>query len=88
MPALLDEADRRAAAGFPPGHPVFRLTATRPLDEELLAAGAATALSVPAGEGTLCLVAVPPERFDGLRAHVMRRVADGTVTRVEAEPQL
>jgi primosomal protein N' (replication factor Y) (superfamily II helicase) len=88
LPFLLDEADRRAAAGLPPGHPVFRLTTTRPIDEELLEAGATTALSVPAAGGTLCLVAVSPERFDGLHAQVMRQVADGTVTRVEAEPQL
>jgi primosomal protein N' (replication factor Y) len=90
-PYLLEEGRRRAEAGFPPGHPVFRVSGRRGLAEALGAAGAETVLAAgPEGDGgaTLCLVAVPPRALPAFREAVLRLAAEGAVERVEAEPQL
>jgi primosomal protein N' len=102
-PFLLAEADRRAEAGFPPGHPVFRVRGDGRLVDLVGPAGAETVLSTtsvdpgPSGEAvpslaggmrTICLVAVSPERLDGFRARIRELAAEGVVDRIEAEPQL
>jgi primosomal protein N' (replication factor Y) len=88
IPYLSAEGVRRSEAGFPPGHPVYRIAGRGDLAGALRAAGAHTVLSTSAESGTLCLVAVPPDRLDGFRREVLRLVAEGDVERVEAEPQL
>jgi primosomal protein N' (replication factor Y) (superfamily II helicase) len=93
VPYLLTEAGRRAEAGFPAGHAVFRVAGGDGLADALRSAGAETVLATaePAssrGGGTLCLVAVPPDGFERFRREVRRLAADGIVDRVEAEPQL
>lgn len=98
MPFLAGEAKRRAEAGFPPGHPIFRIEGAGDLDQSLRTAGAATVLatsSAAPGPGetpregrTVCLVSVSPERFDPFRLAVLRLANEGAVTRVEAEPHL
>jgi len=90
---LRAEGRRRAEAGFPPNHPVFRVAGPpRPGGEMLEAALAATgpvSLLVSSGpEGTVCLVAVRPESSPGFREEVLRLAARGLVLRVEAEPHL
>jgi primosomal protein N' (replication factor Y) (superfamily II helicase) len=99
LPFLLAEATRRKEAGFPPGHGVFRVRGTDALPDALRAAGAETVLSTAAiltGRDaasarhgrTLCLVTVPPMALDRFRHDVRLLAAEGTVDRVEAEPQL
>ena len=88
LPYLRSEAVRRTEAGFAPGHGVYRISGSSNLPDLLRAAGAVTVLSTTAERGTLCLVAVPPERLEGFRREVLRLAADGSVDRVEAEPQL
>jgi primosomal protein N' (replication factor Y) (superfamily II helicase) len=84
---LLGEATRRRDAGFPPGHPVFRVEGTSDLGQALAAAEPETILTAAVGSRTVCLVAVSPERLPRFRHEVLRLATDGTVTRVEAEPQ-
>jgi primosomal protein N' (replication factor Y) len=85
---LVDEASRRAAAGFPVGAPVFRV-AGRPAVvralEELLPT---TLLVSSAGEQTVCLLALEPRRLPAFGATVRRLAARDIVSRVEAEPHL
>ena len=94
VPFLRWEGRRRGEAGFPPGHPVFRLTGPRePGDGPALAhalrgAGAGFVLETSGAEGTVCLVAVPPTGLASFRAAVLRLVAEGRVGRVEADPHL
>jgi primosomal protein N' (replication factor Y) len=99
LPFLRAEAERRKEAGFPPTHGVFRVRGAGELPDALRAAGAETVLSTAAivtdadsttaRQGrTLCLVAVPPMDLDRFRHEVRRLAAEGTVDRVEAEPQL
>jgi primosomal protein N' len=93
VPYLLAEGGRRAQAGFPPGHAVFRVRGADRLAGELREAGADTVLATTEpdssrGGGTLCLVAVPPAGIDRFRRDVRRLAVDGIVDRVEAEPQL
>jgi len=85
---LLGEGSRRSEAGFPPGHPVYRMAGRGDLAGELRSAGATTVLSTSAERGTLCLVAVPPDKLGAFRHEVLRLVAEGAIDRVEAEPQL
>ena len=84
----MGEATHRAEAGFPPGHPVYRMAGRGDLAGELRSAGATTVLSTSSERGTLCLVAVPPDRLDSFRREVLRLVGEGAIDRVEAEPQL
>jgi len=88
LPYLLSEATRRSEAGFPAGHPVYRITGGADLAARLRSGGAPTVLSTSAEKGTLCLVAVPPDRLGAFRREVLRLVAEGAIDRVEAEPQL
>lgn len=90
VPFLEAEAAERASAGFPPNHPVFRISgpAGGGLETALGALRPVSLLTSPSPRGTICLVTVRPEDLGALRAAVLRLVAAGTATRVEAEPQL
>jgi primosomal protein N' (replication factor Y) (superfamily II helicase) len=97
VPFLLAEAKRRAEAGFPAGHPVFRMEGSEDLPPTLQSLGANVVVSAPvdaAAEGrsghgrTLCLVTVDQAGFDRFGREVRRLAADGVVERIEAEPQL
>jgi primosomal protein N' (replication factor Y) len=88
VPFLLSEAARREEAGFPPGHAVFRIAGGAALDALLRAAGAETVLATAVDELTVCLAAVHPGRGAEFRREVLRLAVEGTVDRVEAEPQL
>jgi primosomal protein N' (replication factor Y) len=90
IPYLAGEGARRKDAGFPPGHPVFRMAGTEELEDAVRAAGAESVLATPqsGGSGTLCLVAVPPIGLERFAREVRRLAALGVVDRVEAEPQL
>jgi primosomal protein N' (replication factor Y) len=85
---LAAEAARRMEAGFPPGHPVYRIDGSTGLDGALKEAGAETVLATGANGGTVCLVAVPPDGLPRFRHEVLRLAAEGAVRRVKAEPQL
>jgi hypothetical protein len=67
---------------------VFRIAGTAALDQHLTEAGGSTVLSTAVEGGTLCLVAVPPANLARFRQEILRLASQGTVTRVEAEPQL
>jgi primosomal protein N' len=96
------EARRRADAGFPPNHPVFRVEgpAGRGMEDALRALGPVAmlvtedALAGEHAEGrapdrvTICLVTVRPQALASFRAEVLQMSAIGTVTRVEADPHL
>lgn len=93
VPFLLAEAEQRRRAGFPPGHPAFRVTGGEGLEAALAEAGAETVLAASSGEGAgpaggrVCLVAVPPGALGSFRRSVLRLAEQGVLTRVEAEPQ-
>lgn len=82
------ERERRSAAGFPPGYPVFRIRGTDGLPEALEALRPTHLLATSLGEEAVCLVTVRPEELGGLRARILDLVGRGIVSRVEAEPQL
>ena len=86
-PFLLHEAGQRARAGFPPGHPVFRIEGGPTLSEGLAEIPIETVLTSGAGEGQVCLVAVRPGDLGSFRRGVLALVDAGVVIRVEAEPQ-
>jgi hypothetical protein len=85
---LTTEADRRRAAGFPVGWPVFRVAGSAELPRALSALEPATML-VSAGEDrTICLLALEPGRIGAFGEAVRALAARDVVTRVEAEPHL
>jgi len=82
------ERERRAAAGFPVGHPVFRVAGTAALEAALGVCEPETFLVTGAGDERVCLLTLRPEIL-GAFGEAMRRLAqEGVVTRVEAEPHL
>jgi primosomal protein N' len=86
---LRSEGPRRAAAGFAPGDPVFRVFGSAALEESLSRLRPKTLLAAPAPSGeTVCLVAIGIDDIvpfgEALRELAVRDV----VTRVEAEPHL
>jgi primosomal protein N' (replication factor Y) len=82
------EIARREQAGFPPGHPVFRVTGGPDLESELRRLSPETLLASAGGEETVCLVTVRPEDMEPFGRAVRALAAGGTVSRVEAEPHL
>jgi primosomal protein N' (replication factor Y) len=88
VPFLRAEAVMARESGFPPGYPVFRIAGVPGLEDRLRQAGAATVLATGEEEAALCLVAVPPDALEAFRGEVRRLAVEGTVTRVDAEPQL
>ncbi|HEX9824846.1 MAG TPA: hypothetical protein VGB51_10715 [Actinomycetota bacterium] len=83
-----DERARRTEAGFPPGHPVFRLRGTPALEGALSAVAPVHLLATSLGDEAVCLVTLRPESIPEFRSLVRGLAEKGTVTRVEAEPQL
>jgi primosomal protein N' (replication factor Y) len=90
MPFLLREAEHRREAGFPPGHPVFRVYGPHGLGQAIRAVfpSVETLLATPVEGGTVCLVVVPPGDLPVFRLALLGLVRDGGVSRIEAEPQL
>ena len=88
LPYLHAEAARRAEAGVPPGHGVFRVEGGVDLPTRLREVRPAALLATAAEERTVCLVTVRLEDLPAFRDHVVRLAESGAVTRVEAEPQL
>jgi primosomal protein N' (replication factor Y) len=82
------EARRRAEAGFPIGHPVFRVTGGPDLEQGLAELGPVHLLTTTLGKQTVSLVTLRPEAVPRFRERVLAWAGDGTVGRVEAEPQL
>jgi primosomal protein N' (replication factor Y) (superfamily II helicase) len=87
-PFLLAEGRRLEEAGFPPGHAIFRLTGGVELEARLRADGIEGLLAVRGDEGTICLVAVRPCDLASFRQRILQAARAGTLTRVDAEPQL
>ena len=83
-----DEAARRAAAGFPVGSAVFRIAGSGALETELADLDPITMLVSSAGEQTVCLLALEPDRVPAFGDAMRRLAAAGVVERVEAEPHL
>jgi primosomal protein N' (replication factor Y) len=82
------ERRRREEAGFPPGHPVFRVTGSPGLTDAMAALSPVTLLTSVAQGQAVCLVTLRPDAVPRFRERVMQWAEDGTVSRVEAEPQL
>ena len=89
-PEVLHRAERarRHAAGFPPGHPVFRVVGTPASAEALASLRPVNLLHSSAAGETVSLITIDPAAVPRFRERVVAWVAEGTVTRVEAEPQL
>jgi primosomal protein N' len=82
------DSARRAAGGFPPGFPVFRVSGDPSVTERLQALRPVTLLTTAAGDQTICLVTVRPDHLGTFGRSVRALAVAGTVTRVEAEPHL
>jgi primosomal protein N' (replication factor Y) len=82
------EAGRRKEAGFPVGHPVFRVTGAPGLEGALAELQPVHLLTSALGGQTVSLVTLRPDAVPRFRERVLRWATDGTVERVEAEPQL
>jgi primosomal protein N' len=82
------ERRRRTDAGFPPGFPVFRVTGSPALADALGALDPVALLTSTAEGQTVCLVTLRPNGVSRFRERVIDWAQEGTVTRVEAEPQL
>jgi primosomal protein N' (replication factor Y) (superfamily II helicase) len=82
------ERRRLEEAGFPPGFPVFRVLGDAGLPEALRAVAPVALLVSGVGSEAVCLVTVRPSDLPRFRARILELVREGTVTRVEAEPQL
>ncbi len=83
-----DEAARRAAAGFPVGHAVFRVVGTAALERELADLEPSTLLVTSAGDSTVCLLALALARVPAFGKLARELAAKQTLTRVEADPHL
>ncbi|MGQ0668388.1 MAG: hypothetical protein ACT4PO_01720 [Actinomycetota bacterium] len=82
------ELPRRAEAGFPAGAPVFRVTGSDEVEEELRKLAPITLLVSGGGDQTVCLVALDAART-AMFGRAVRALAErGVVARVEAEPHL
>ena len=82
------ERRRREEAGFPPGHPVFRVLGSASLPEGLSSLDPVSLLATALGDETVCLVTLRPEQVSSFRGRVLQLLEAGTLRRVEAEPQL
>ncbi|HEX2029777.1 MAG TPA: hypothetical protein VHL78_00035, partial [Actinomycetota bacterium] len=82
------ERRRRALAGFPPNHPVFRVRGAAELPDALEHLGPVTLLSSSADGEAVCLVVLRPPDVGPFRERILQLVERGTVSRVEAEPHL
>jgi primosomal protein N' (replication factor Y) len=82
------ERQRREEAGFSPGHPVFRVLGGEGLPGALEAFDPVSLLVSRPEDETVCLVALRPEQVPPFRRRVIELIDEGTIRRVEAEPQL
>jgi primosomal protein N' len=85
---LARERELRAAAGFPVGAPVFRVTGGRGLEEAIAEHRPLTSLVTARGDRTTCLVVLTPERAPDFGRSMRELAIRGMVERVEAEPHL
>jgi primosomal protein N' (replication factor Y) len=85
---LKADSDRRAAAGFPPGYPVFRVVGTAAVAAGIAELAPANLLVSEAGDERVCLVTVSPDALDAFVARIREWARTGEVRRVEAEPHL
>ncbi|MDP9242831.1 MAG: hypothetical protein M3O84_06625, partial [Actinomycetota bacterium] len=86
---LRSEVPRRAAAGFAPGDPVFRVFGSAEVEEELARLGPKTLLATPAPSGeTVCLLAIGPRDVVRFGNAIRDLATRDVVSRVEAEPHL
>jgi primosomal protein N' (replication factor Y) (superfamily II helicase) len=83
-----DESARRAAAGFPVGHPVFRVTGNPSLAERLSRLEPTTLLETTRDGSTVCLLALEPGRVEAFGRSVRQLATEGIVERVQADPQM
>ena len=83
-----DERERRAAAGFPVGAPVFRVEGGPGLEVELAALSPVSLLASEVEGRTVCLLALEERGVPAFGREMRARAARGEVTRVEAEPHL
>lgn len=82
------EYRRREEAGFPPGFPVFRVAGGPDLPDALASLRPVNLLRSSLDGQEVCLVTLRPEGVPRFRERARTWAEDGTVTRVEAEPQL
>ena len=82
------ERERRAAAGFPVGAPVFRVVGTDALEAAIEEHRPITALTTSLEGRTVCLLALEPGRVPAFGAAMRRLASTGVVERVEAEPHI
>ena len=82
------ERERREAAGFPVGAPVFRVVGTEELEPAIDEHRPITALTTSLGGRTVCLLALEPGRVPAFGAAMRRLASTGVVERVEAEPHI
>jgi primosomal protein N' (replication factor Y) (superfamily II helicase) len=82
------DAERRAAAGFPVGAPVFRVVGADGVTSEVQAHRPITLLTTSLEGRTVCLLALEPRSLPAFGAAMRRLAAAGVVERVEAEPHI
>jgi primosomal protein N' (replication factor Y) len=82
------ERERRRAAGFPVGAPVFRVVGTDEIEGAVRELDPVTLLTTCLGGRTVCLAALDPARVAAFGETMRRLAAAGVVERVEAEPHI
>lgn len=80
--------ERRRQAGFPIGFPVFRVVGDESLAGELEGLLPETLLTTTAGDETICLVTLAPDRLPVFGRTMRTLSQSGVVSRVEAEPHI
>ena len=85
---LAREREQRAAAGFPVGAPVFRVTGGDGLEAALAEHEPLTSLVTTLGDRTICLLALEAGRVPAFSRAIRDLAVEGVVERVEAEPHL
>jgi hypothetical protein len=85
---LAREREQRAAAGFPVGSPVFRVTGGDGVEAALAEHEPLTSLVTTLGDRTICLLALEAGRVPAFSRAMRDLAIEGVVERVEAEPHL
>jgi primosomal protein N' (replication factor Y) len=85
---LQREGERRAAAGFPVGAPVFRVMGTEQLPAALETHRPITLLATSLEGRTVCLLALETGRVPAFGEAMRELASAGVVERVEAEPHI
>jgi primosomal protein N' (replication factor Y) len=84
----MDEARRRAEAGFPVGSAVFRVAGRTGFEAGIDRFEPSAMLVSGLGDQTVCLLALDPRRIPEFGRAIRELAARDLVTRVEAEPHL